>query len=143
MPALTRSQVLHALQHDWATYAEKFHCLEPEAQAEFLKEQGYARFADLLAHITGWWEVGHRAIENYLKDTQYKPPEYDVDQFNAEAVAKSQGQDEETILKTFEAKRLFLIEWIWSLPESSFENEKVAKQFNMELIGHLTDHEIP
>jgi hypothetical protein len=143
MPGLTRSHILHVLQHDWADYADRFHCLAPEAQAAFLKKQGYACFADLLAHITSWWEVGHHAIENYLKDAQYAPPEYDVDRFNAEAVAKARGQDEVTILRTFQAKRLFLIEWVSNLPESSFENEKVTRQFNMELIGHLTDHQIP
>jgi len=142
MTALTRQKVLNILQGDWATYVQRFRCLSPEAQSIFLAKQGYARFADLLYHIIAWWEVGYHAIERYLTDPQFQPREYDVDAFNAEAIAKAGGLDDDNVIESFEKMRNFLFEFVKALPDTAFENEKVVNQFNMELVGHLSDHNI-
>ena len=138
-----RQEVLNILQEDWATYVQRFRCLSPEAQSTFPAEQGYARFADLLSHIIAWWEVGYHAVERYLTDPEFQPRQYDVDAFNAEAVAKAGGLDEDNVIESFEKMRGFLVEFVKALPDTAFENEKVVKQFNMEFVGHLSDHNIP
>lgn len=143
MTALTRQDVLNILQGDWATYVQRFRCLSPEAQSTLLAEQGYGRFADLLSHIIAWWEIGYHTIEGYLTDSQFQPREYDVDAFNAEAVAKARGFDDDNVIESFEKMRSFLFEYVKALPDNAFENEKVVNQFNMELVGHLSEHDIP
>jgi hypothetical protein len=143
MIALTRQDVLTILQEDWGTYVQRYRNLSPAAQSAFLVKQGYARFADLLSHIVAWWEVGYKSIEKYLSDPGFQPPEYDVEAFNAAAVVKTAGLDEDTVIESFEKTRGFLIGFVKALPESAFENEKVVNQFNMELVGHYRDHNIP
>ena len=143
MPTLTHQQVLHILEDEWATYVDRFQKLSPDGRTEFLKKQGYNRFADLLAHIVDWWEVGYDNIIHFLMDPDYQPPERNVDEFNAEAISKVRGLSEDSVIRSFEEKRTFLLRWIEQLPKSAFNNEKVAKQFDMELIGHFSEHEIP
>jgi hypothetical protein len=143
MTTLTRQDVLNILQVDWGTYVLRFRCLSPEAKSAFLVKQGYARFADLLSHIIAWWDVGSHSIEKYIADPGFGPVEYDVDAFNATAVAKTAGLDDDTVIESFEKMRGFLIDFVKKLPETAFENEKVVNQFNMELVGHLRDHNIP
>jgi len=142
MITLTRQQVLDVLQGDWATYVQRFRGLSPEARSAFLAKQDYASFSGLLFHIVAWWEVGYHNIEKFLTEPAFESREYDVDAFNAEAVAKSASMDEEEVIKSFEKMRLFLIEFVKALPEAAFENERVVKQFKMELVGHLNDHNV-
>ncbi len=143
MAHCTREEVLSILQKDWAEYVQKFRCMSSEAQSTFLAGQGYARFADLLAHVVAWWEVGYRSVERYLAEPSSQPEEYDVDAFNAEVVAKAAGLSEEEVVASFEKMRLFLIDFVKRLPGTAFENEKVVNQLDMELIGHLYEHAIP
>lgn len=143
MITLTRQDVLNILQAEWATYVKQFRCLSPEAQTTFIAEQGFARFADLLAHIVAWWEIGHHSIEKFCIDPKFQPEEYDVDAVNAEAVAKAEGLNENSVVESFEKMRGFLYEYVKALPDNAFENEKVINQINMELIDHLSDHDIP
>ena len=146
MTDLTRQDVLNILQGGWATYVQRFRCLSPEAQSTFLAEQGFARFADLLFHFIAWWEIGHHAIESYLSDPQFQSREYDkydVDAFNAEAVAKAEGLDDDNVVESYEKMRSFLFEYVKALPDNAFENEKVVNQFTMEIVGHLSEHDIP
>ena len=143
MTTLTRQEFLNILQRDWATYVQRFQCLSPDAQSAFLVKQGYARFADLLSHIIAWFEVGHHAVERYLTDPKSQPREYDVDAFNAEAVAKVGGFDEDNVIESFEKMRNFMLEFVKALPDTAFEDERVVNQLNMELVGHLSGHNIP
>jgi hypothetical protein len=140
MSNLSRKDILDTLQTGWGTYVQRFQKMSPAAQTAFLKQQGYARLADLLAHVVAWWEVGHHAIDNYLSNPAFVPPGYNVDSFNAEAVAGVSGVDEHTMIESFEKARISLIAYIRSLPDAAFENEKVVNQFNMDVIGHLQEH---
>ena len=106
MPEVTREQTLDALQNGWATYVDRFHALSPEAQAQFLKEQGYARFADLLGHVTAWWQEGEMVINGILKDPEYRWASYDVDAFNAQAVRRFSDIDEAVVVGSFELARI-------------------------------------
>ncbi len=143
MTSPTRQEILQVLNNDWATYVQRYLGLSEEAKATFLKKQGYARLADLLAHFIGWWEIGRQNIRNYLEDPQFQPNNYDMDEINARSVARGKDQSEASIMQSFEQSRVSLLQWAALLPEEAFENEKVANQFNMELIGHLHEHEIP
>jgi hypothetical protein len=117
--------------------------MSSESQSTFLVEQGYARFADLLSHIVAWWEVGYRSVERYLTEPSFQPKEYDVNAFNAEAVAQAAERSEDEIVAAFEKMRLFLIDFVQRLPDTAFENEKVVNQLDMEFTGHLNEHRIP
>lgn len=142
MTSLDRGQVLKCLQEDWAAYVQQFKDLPPDVQAAFLKVQGYRRFADLLAHIIAWWEAGIHSIKKYLTDPGYQPAEYDVDAFNGEAVVKASGMDDAGMIDRFERMREYYIGFVKALPDAAFENEKVVKQLNMELVGHLKEHSV-
>jgi len=135
-----REDILDAFQTGWGTYIQRFQALSPTAQTTFLKQQGYARLAGLLAHVIAWWKVGYNAVESYLSDPAFVPPGYDVDAFNAEAVARVNGVDEHTVIESFEKARISLIACVRSLPDAAFENEKVVNQFDMDVIGHLQEH---
>ncbi len=139
----TQQEFLAILQKDWAEYIQGFRSMSSDAQSAFLARQGYARFADLLAHIVAWWEVGYRSIERYLAEPSSQPGNYDVNAFNAKAVAKAAGLSEEEVAASFERMRLFLIDFVKRLPRDAFENEKVVNQLDMDLIGHLDEHRIP
>ncbi len=66
--SLPANSILDTLQHGWGTYVERFQRLSSKEQAAFLTKQGYARFADLLAHVIAWWEEGKLGVENLLVD---------------------------------------------------------------------------
>jgi hypothetical protein len=136
-----REQALDALHGDWAGYVERFRRLSPEAQAAFLQQQGYARLGDLLAHVTAWWTDGQRSIRSILSDPNYPPQEYDVDDFNARAVAAAAGLSEEEILQRFEAARLAFIDLVKGLDEGAFQNERMKRRLHIEVIGHYKEHE--
>ena len=137
-----RGQVLATLQNDWATYAERFHHLSPEAQATFLARQGYARLADLLAHITAWWTEGSRAIEDLLIDPDAVKhlKDYDVDAFNAQAVSSVRELEETAVIESFEAMRQRMVRLVMSLPEAAFQQKRLADRLRIEVIGHYAEH---
>jgi hypothetical protein len=140
---VTRKQVLGILQIGWATYVERFYCLSPEAQATFLVKQGYARFADVLAHIIAWWEEGQRAIENLLNDPNFNAPAYDVDAFNAQAIERFRGLSDPAVIQYFEETRKALRDLVINLPNDAFLNKKIIERLHIEVVGHLGEHDIP
>jgi hypothetical protein len=142
MAQLTRQEVLDVLQGNWAEYVHGFCSLPVEEQSVFLRRQGYARFADLLAHIVSWWRVCHQAVERYVSDPGAQPIHYDVDAFNAEAVAAVSWLEEEQVVESFEMMRHFMVEFVKDLPGTAFENEKVVDQLEMDFFGHLHEHAI-
>jgi hypothetical protein len=142
MASLTRQDILSVLQGDWAEYIHGFRSLSAEAQSAFLTRQGYARFAELLAHIVAWWQVCHQAVELYAFDPTAQPMEYDVDAFNATAVAGVSQLDEGQVIDAFEKMRLLMFEFVKDLPAIAFENEKVVNQLEMDFLGHLAEHKI-
>jgi hypothetical protein len=142
MPEVTRKQTLDALQNGWATYVNRFHALSPETQAQFLKEQGYTRFADLLGHITAWWQEGEMVINGILKDSDYRWAEYDVDAFNAQAVRRFGDSDEAVVVSSFELARISFAVLVYGLPEEAFANNKITGWLYADVIEHLQEHDI-
>jgi len=54
--------------------------------------------------------------------------------------AKAAGLDEEIVLESFEKMRGFLIEFMNTLSDTAFENEKVVNQLNMGLVRPYKEH---
>jgi hypothetical protein len=142
METINRQNVLDVLNNDWDNYVGEFQRLSPEAQTAFLKKQGYKRLADLLFHISAWWEQGIKAIRNFKTDPDARQPEIDVDTFNAKAVEKVSGVTDDDVIRSFEEMRRKFVEVVMSLSDNDFQNERIVNQIKMELINHLEDHRI-
>ena len=116
--------------------------MSPEAQAAYLQQQGYARFADLLAHIIAWWQEGLAAIPAMLSDSAYTSPDHDVDQFNAHAVESLHHLDEAAVIAIFEDLHQHWIELVNRLPAEALQEEKIAQRLHIEIIGHYAEHSL-
>jgi hypothetical protein len=139
---ITRKQLLESLHTDWSTFVDRFQQLSPEAQAAYLNQQGYTRFADLLAHVITWWQEGLAAIPIMWRDPAYISPEYDVDQFNAQAVARLRDLDETAVSAIYADLRQQWIDLVNGLPTEAFQDEKIARRLNIEIIGHYDEHRL-
>jgi hypothetical protein len=142
METITRESVLAVLTDGWGNYVRQFEALSPQAQAAFLEKQGFARLADLLAHILAWWEVGLANIQTYKADPHSRQPEIDVDSFNAAAVEKARTKTEREIVLAFEEMLGRITEVVSDLPETDFQDARILNQLRMEFVGHLDDHKI-
>jgi hypothetical protein len=140
MTELTREQALDAIENGWGTYVRRFNEMTPTGQREFLHKQGYNRLADLLAHVLAWWTDGQQRVQDYLKNPDLPQQDYDVDAFNAKAVAKYKDTPDAEILRLFEEKRAAWVKLVKSLPDSAFQNEKLRARLHIEVVGHLDEH---
>jgi hypothetical protein len=139
---ITREQLLASLHTDWGTFVERFQRLSPEAQSAYLQQQGYARFADLLAHIIAWWQEGLAAIPAMLSDPAYTSPDQDVDQFNAQAVDRLRDLNESAIIAIFSDLRQQWIDLVNGLPVEAFQDERINLRLHIEIIGHFDEHRL-
>jgi hypothetical protein len=140
---LSRFLVLDMLQHDWATYVDDFHRLEPEKQQGFLSKQGFGNFHDLLAHILGWWEEGARIINGILDSPSFTWQEHDVDSFNRELTEKFSTWSDDDLFKHYEGLRLALIDLVERLPEDAFRNKDIEDWLAADVVEHYDEHPIP
>jgi hypothetical protein len=139
---ISREQILETLQSGWGNYAARFHQLSPLTQAAELNRQGYARFADILAHVIAWWRDGLQAIPSILADPAYRSPDIDVDPFNARAVIAFRDMAEPAVQKIFDDTHRQWIDLVNALPDQAFRDERIAKRLEIEVIGHLQEHEL-
>ena len=142
MITITREDVRKSLQEDWASYPERLLALPPTEWENFLHKQGYARLADLLGHVIAWWQDGMLVINEMLNDPSRTNPEYDVDSFNAQAIARFQQKEEAEVLEEFETTRLAFLSMVNHLPESAFADPRITGRLYPETIGHLQEHKI-
>lgn len=140
--SITREQILESLHTDWGTFVDRFQRLSPEAQAAYLHQQGYARFADLLAHIIAWWREGLQAIPVLLDDPSYASPDRNVDVFNAQAVASCRDLNEPTIIALFEDLRQRWLQQVSELSDETWQSKKINERLHIELIGHYEEHRL-
>ena len=143
MIPVVREQLVKTLEQDWGTYVKRYRLLPENDRRRFLNAQGYTRFANLLAHFIAWWEEGMRKGKIMLEDPGFRPPEYDVDEFNARAVARFSSMDEPGVVRAFEAARKDLTGWIAQLPEKAFRDKRITEWLHMDVLGHLEEHQIP
>jgi hypothetical protein len=128
---LTCQQLLDNLNRDWKEYPGHFNQLDPDQQAAFLKEQGYASFHDLLAHILAWWEEAIKIVQSILDLEEIPRREYDIDDFNAAALDR---------FRTW--KETDLISLVVDLPEGGLQNKRINDWLNACLVDHFHAHAI-
>ncbi len=143
MADLTRTELLAALNDGWATYVARYRALSPGEQEQWLAAQGYVRFSDLLAHVVAWWVDGQQVIAHVAADPGYPLRDYDVDTFNAEAVAQYAAMDEAAMIAAYEQARRAWISLITGLSEAAYRNPKIVDRLYPEIIGHLGEHALP
>jgi hypothetical protein len=143
MVPVVRKQYLDVLKQDWGTYVKRYRLLSDNGRRRFLSAQGYSRFADLLAHFIAWWQEGMRKGNLMLEDPIFRPPEIDIDEFNARAVERFSGMNEPEVERTFEATRQEFAGWVRKLPEKAFEDKRITDWLHMDILGHLEEHQIP
>lgn len=141
--ALSRFLVLDLLKNEWASYIEDFHRLNPAKQKEFLSEQGFDSFHDLLAHIVGWWEEGARVIHGILDSPSFTWQNHDVDSFNRELMQKFSSWADEDLFHHFEGLRLALIDLVEQLPGDAFLNVDIEGLLIDDVVEHYDEHPIP
>lgn len=140
---LSHFLVLDLLEHNWATYIEDFQRLPPETQQEFLTQQGFSRFHDLLAHIIGWWEEGARVIRGILDSPSFSWEEHDIDRFNAELTQKYSTWSADDLFKHYDVVRKALIDLIERLPEDAFRNKDIESWLFEDVVEHYDEHSLP
>ncbi len=143
MTELTREQLIDTLQNGWGTYVERFRRLSSPAQADVLRQQGYARLADLLGHVVAWWQDGIPTVEKMLADPGFRSPDYDVDAFNARAVARIRDLDESAVIRSFNSTRQEFVNLVNRLPAEALQSKSIAERLHIEVIGHLSEHQLP
>jgi hypothetical protein len=137
-PAAPRFLIIDTLQREWGGCVERFNALPPEKQAAFLKQQGFERFRDLVAHVLAWWEEGIRVIQTSSDEDPCVAQ--DVDVFNAEAVKKYAALPESEVLADFEQTRLTLINLVDTLPEEVLGKPNVRDWLRADVIEHYFEH---
>jgi hypothetical protein len=138
--AITKQRTLAYTEQEWGTYIERFDCLPRDEQQKRMKEQGYERFRDMLAHILAWWDEGMGIILAIAEDRPLERKKYDFDAFNAEAVAKYKDWDGAEFLARFEETRLKMAADLGSMNEAVFENRRVRAWLDGIIYHHAREH---
>ena len=142
MEKISREQFLDCLQNNWLAYVSRFNALPPHEQAAFLKKQGYARLGDLLAHIIAWWQDGAQFIVALRLYPSLPLPEFDVDAFNARAVAKYAALSDSELILAYETQRRAMVSLVEGLSGAELDTEKINTRLYYEIISHWTEHEL-
>jgi len=136
----TKGRTLEYIEQEWGTYVERFRRLPKEEQEKRVKEQGYERFRDMLAHILAWWDEGMGIILAIAEERPFERKKYDFDAFNAEAVAKYKDRDEAKFMAHFEKTRQKMGADLRSMNEAVFENRRVRTWLYGIIHHHAREH---
>ena len=137
---MTKQRTLGYVNIEWGMYVERFQRL-PKAEGEKrVKQMGYERFRDMLAHILAWWEEGMGIINSIAGNREFERKKYDFDVFNAEAVAKYKDWDEDEFMAHFEKTRQKMGTDLKSMNEAMFENRRVRAWLNAVILHHAREH---
>ena len=140
MAKITRQQFLEHLEDNWQNYAGRFHSLSIQAQAAFLKKQGYANLAGLLGHIVAWWQDGTEVVQKMRRDPGFTKHDYDVDLFNARSVENFGSLDESEVIRVYEAQRQAMVDLVSGLTEVEIESEHINSRLDYEITRHWQEH---
>ena len=135
-----KQRTLDFIEIEWATYIERFNRLPVEAGQKRVKNQGYARFRDMLAHILSWWEEAMPIILAIAEEREYERKKYDFDIFNAAAIEKYKDWDETEFLSHFEKTRQKAAADLRPMNEAAWENRRVRGWVNGVFIHHAREH---
>jgi hypothetical protein len=143
MAELNKTLLIDTLENGWGTYVARFNALSTQEQADFLARQGYATLADLLGHVTAWWERALRELHEMLADPQHRAEDVDVDTFNAAAVERFRAFDPAVTIQAYENMREMMVDLVKNLPETALEDEYIRDRLSIEVVGHLDEHIFP
>lgn len=135
-----KQRTLDFLDIEWATYIERFNRWPAEYGAGRVKEQGYDRFRDMLAHIVSWWEEAMPILLAIAEGREYERRKYDFNAFNAEAVARYKDWDEAEFLVHFEKTRQRAAGDLRSMNEAAWENRRLRAWVDGVFIHHAREH---
>jgi len=135
----SRQDLLAALEQGWKQYLSCLAALSEEEQARYAHEQGFARVQDMLAHIFAWWERSMQRSATLLSG-QPLPPASEVDEFNAEVVARYQQWTRAAIEAHFATALAALEHFLLDLPETALEHEPIQRWMHIEAIEHYEEH---
>jgi hypothetical protein len=141
--ALSRFMVIDMLENEWAAYIQDFECLTEEQKKEFMAQQGFASFHDLVAHIIGWWEEAARIILGITGSPAFTWESHDADAFNLELTQKYAAWTDQDLFKHYETVRLALIDLAADLPEDAFLNSDIEGWLKDDVVGHYDEHPLP
>ena len=140
METISREQFQQRLQDDWQALPVRFQGLPPAEQAAYLEIQGYATLGGLLSHILAWWLDGEQAVAAFRINPALPLQEYDVDSFNAQAVARFAPLGEEEILRRYQTQRQGMFDLVNSLSEEELHGEHIHRRLYYEIIMHWKEH---
>ncbi len=135
-----KQRTIDFIEIEWATYIERFNRLPVEEGVKRVKEQGYARFRDMLAHLLAWWEEAMPIILAIAEEREYERKKYNFDVFNAAAIEKYKDWDEVEFLTHFEKMRQKAGADLRSINEAAWENRRVRAWINGIFIEHAREH---
>jgi hypothetical protein len=141
--ALSRFLVVDMLENEWATYIEDFNRLDDEKKKEFISQQGFNTFHNLVAHIIGWWEEGARIITGILDSPGFTWTNPETDGFNLELTRKYAGWSDDDLFKHYETVRSALLDLVADLPDDAFLNRDIESWLKDDVVGHYDEHPIP
>ena len=137
---ITKQRTLDYVSEEWGTYVERFSRLPREEGEKRVRQMGYERFRDMLAHILAWWEEGMGIIKAIADNSEFQRKKYDFDIFNAEAVAKYRDWDEGKFMAHFEGTRQKMEADLKSMEETLFENRRVRAWLHGIILHHAREH---
>ncbi len=142
MEKISRDQFVDRLETDWREFVERFQRLSAEDQKRYLEKQGYASFPALLSYVIAWWQDGTRVIADMRGNPGLPLPDYEVDDFNAQAVLKFGSFSEPATLQVFEDQRQAMLRLVTSLPEEDFQCDNINTRLYYEILMHWKEHEL-
>ena len=140
MEKISRVQFLECLSQKWQPLVGCFQGLSEQEQAAFLTRQGYATLGGLLGHIIAWWQDGAQVVEKMRADADMPLADYDVDEFNARAVARFKGLEDAAVMREYEAQRQRMAALVSRLSDDELQRDNINKRLYYEIIMHWSEH---
>lgn len=137
---ITKQRTLDYVELEWGTYVERFNRLPKEEQDKRVREMGFESFRDLLAHVLAWWQEGMSIVRAIAQARPFEPKKYDLDAFNAEAVAKYKPWADVEFMAHFEKTRQEMEADLKSMDEAVFENPHVKDWLYWVILNHPQEH---
>lgn len=139
MAELTKALLLQSLDA-WGRYADAFDRLSADEQASFLSEQGFGSLHDILAHVAAWWQEALGVIRDLIQRGERTPRKYDMDAFNAEALARFKSMPDQEMLAWYESQRREMIAVVSVLTDEQMHIPRVASWLDGVILEHLKQH---
>ncbi len=139
MVEYTRSLFLQCLD-EWHAYPGKFRGLSADDQAAFLRGQGYASYQDLLVHVAAWWEEADGIVRDRVAGQARPAHKYDIDAFNAAAIARFKDTPNADVLEWYESRRQGIAKTVSALTDEWMQVRTIYGWLDAVLLEHLKEH---